>query len=157
MFRLIVMLSALALIIPGIVKAQNRTKGLEGIDIAVEDFDKVPGLELSEKDVESQTLVAIKRNIPKLPVGKQFAAYIYVRITPVTVDGGVAVFVLVDLKRPSHILRENGTDTNIFALGSTWNKGTILVGPSSTIRSRIFETISEHMTQFAADYYRENP
>src|SRR5580704_1237191 len=143
MLRQIAVLSFLALLIAlsPAANAQNRTKGLEGVDIVVESFDKVPDLGFSQKDVESQALVAIKRDLPKLPVGKSFGAYIYVRITAVTIDGGVAVFVGVELKRPSHILRENLTDTNMFVVSSTWDKGTILTGPASTMRARVFEDI----------------
>jgi hypothetical protein len=153
------MLSTLALIVPGIVEAQTQyaTKGLEGVDIVVEAFDKGPELGFSRQDVESQVLVAIKRDLPKLPVGKQFTAYIYVRITAVPIAGGIAAYVEVELRRPMHILRENQTDTNMFSVSSTWDSGAVLSSHTSTIRARIFEEISEDLTQFAAIYYHQNP
>jgi hypothetical protein len=42
-------------------------------------------------------------------------------------------------------------------IATVWEKGAILSGTASNIRSRIFEEISEDLTLFAADYYRENP
>jgi hypothetical protein len=149
----------IALSIPGIVNAQNQdaTKGLEGIDIVIEGFNKDVDLGFSPQDVDSQVLVAIKRDLPKLPVGKRFAAYIYVRITTITITGGYASNVSVELRRLSHISRENQTDTGILVVGAVWQKGAILSGTASTIRSRIFEEINEELTAFAADYYRENP
>jgi hypothetical protein len=149
----------IALNIPGIVNAQNpdATKGLEGIDIVVEGFNKDVDLGFSPQDVDSQVLVAIKRDIPKLPVGKRFGAYIYVRITSITIPGGFASNVSVQLRRLSHIIRENQTDTGILVVATLWEKGSILSGSASTIRSRIFEEINEELTEFAANYYRENP
>jgi hypothetical protein len=158
MLRQLAILSALVVIAPGIINAQNpdATKGLEGIDIVVEHFNKVD-LGFSREDVESQVLVGIKRDLPKLPVGKQYTAYIYVRISGIAINGGFVANVSVQLRRPSRILRENQTDTGIFVIGTVWDKGAILAGPASTIHSQISEEISEGLTEFAANYYRENP
>jgi hypothetical protein len=143
---------------PGIAKAQyeDATTGLEGVDIVIEHFNKDVNFGFTQQDVESQVLVAIKRDLPKLAVGKRFGAYIYVRITPLVINGGFASNVSVQLRRPSHIFRENKTDTGISATATVWDKGAILSGPASTIRAQIFEEISEDLTQFAADYYRDD-
>ena len=112
------MLSALAVIVPGIVKAQTPRKGLKASISLSKRFDNGPDLGFSREDVEPHVLVAIKRDLPKLPVGKRFTAYIYVRLTSVNITGWVASFVEVQLRRPMHILRENYTDTNMLVLGS---------------------------------------
>jgi hypothetical protein len=145
------------------VGAQKHTlTDLTNLDIEVEDlteFDKSMGL--SKDSLRSLILVEVKRNIPRINVEKSTTgAYVYVRITTSEASEyshTAASFVSVQIVRPVKILSDNLDSVVGSVLAPVWEKGAVLVGPTSTMASRIRQDISEKLTEFAAEYYRQNP
>ena len=118
---------------------------------------------LSKKSLESQLLVGLRRDIPKLAVRESARPFLYLQVTvsgETTVVGRERVFaacVSLEMKRPVTILEDVGAGEVTFAMATVWDEGKLLGGPRSSIRQRVKDEIDELLTEFAADYYRQNP
>ena len=118
---------------------------------------------LSRKSLESQVLVGLRRDIPRLAVRESAIPVLYLVVTVLqdrTVgerDLGFSVFVELKMVRPVTILEDVGFGEVTFAQAPVWERGKILGGPRSSIRQQVKDEIDEKLTAFAADYYRQNP
>ena len=132
--------------------------------IAVELLDaaaKTVGL--SRKGLESQMLVGLRRDIPRLAVRDDVIPLLYLNVNmlrTIIVRGkahGFAAFVNLNMFRPVTILEDVGVGEVTFGMATVWDRGGLLVSNSSSIRQQVKESIDEKLTAFAADYYRQNP
>ncbi len=139
-------------------------KSLRQTAIVVEPLDadtKTVGL--SRKSLESQMLVGLRRDIPGLAVRESALPSLYLRVTVsrVTVEGGqefgFSADVMLGMKRPVTILDDVGVGEVTFAMATVWERGVLLFGPRTSIRQQVKDSIDEKLTEFAADYYRQNP
>lgn len=142
-----------------ISKAQaiNPLKGLHRVSIVIENIGKEgQDIHLDKQDLQSQTLVALRRDIPTLKINSESTPYVYVNIVGVKSGGGCAFFVHVGISRPALILDD---DENVVlkALPEVWASGAILTGEPDTMAGRIRQVVSDKITEFAADYYKQNP
>ncbi len=113
-------------------------------------------LGLSKKSLESQILVGLRRDIPRLAIRESSSPYLYLQVTVVRAtyegggEGGFAAFVSLEMKRPVTIL-------GAWTVATVWSDGVLLFGSREYIRQQVKDSIDEKLTEFAADYYRQNP
>ncbi len=118
---------------------------------------------LSEKSLESQMLVGLRRDIPRLAIRKSTIPFLYLVVTVLretSVGGqevGFSAVVMLNMKRPVAILEDVGVGEITIRTATVWYKGQLLVGTRTSIRQQVKDEIDEALTQFAADYYRQNP
>ncbi|MGB8493723.1 MAG: hypothetical protein WCE53_04920 [Candidatus Acidiferrum sp.] len=97
---------------------------------------------MSEETLESQTLVGLKSDLPRLKISKDASPYVYVDIK---------------VNRPVKILREWSNSEVTATVATVWNKGKLLISTKYDMASRVREAISDLTTKLAAAYYRDNP
>jgi hypothetical protein len=88
-------------------RAQTRQplKGLQQVEIAVEEIGKLEtDIGLTKEVLESQALVALRRDIPALKISRGSMPFLYVNVLAAEAGYGVAVHVSVALSRPARIL-----------------------------------------------------
>ena len=118
---------------------------------------------LSKKSLESQMLVGLRRDIPKLAVRESARPYLYLLLTVVrdTIVGGqefgFSVFVNLEMNRPVTILEDVGVGEVALTRATVWRRASLVVGSRRDIRRLVKDGIDEKLTEFAADYYRQNP
>ncbi len=139
-------------------------KSLSQTSILVEDLTadgKTIGL--SKKSLESQMLVGLRRDIPRLAVRENAHPYLYLNVNlgRLTTEGGqvlgFSACVSLQMKRPVWIQEDVGFDEVTFTMATVWEKATHVAGTRRDIRQLVKESIDEALTLFAADYYRQNP
>ncbi len=138
-------------------------KRLRETSILVEPLNAdAKALGLSKKSLESQMLVGLRRDIPRLAIRESALPYLYLNVTVVrerTVGGqefGFSVFVSLEMVRPVTILEDVGDGEVTFALATVWDRGGLLTGSRRGMRQHVKDSIDEKLTEFAADYYRQN-
>ena len=120
-------------------------------------------LGLSKKSLESQMFVGLRRDIPRLAVRESARPFLYLQVTVVrrtTVGGqehGFSAFVNLRMERPVTIQEDVGVDEVTFTMATVWDRGELLSGSRRSIRQLVKDSIDEKLTEFAADYYRQNP
>ncbi len=118
---------------------------------------------LSIKSLESQMLVGLRRDIPKLAVRESGVPFLYLVVTvagETTARGRERAFsacVSLSMMRPVTILEDGGIGEVTFTVATVWDRGELLGGPRRSIRQQVKDSIDEKLTAFAADYYRQNP
>jgi hypothetical protein len=145
---------------PETTKCQQEFKGLQRVEIVVEDLNKVSeSMGLNHESLKDQILVALKRDIAKLKIGEASSSpssWVYLRITSFqTATNWVATCVQVSLRRPARIIGDDGAQ--YLAIVTTWEKETIIHDSIDQMPSRIRDQISEAVTALAAEYYKQNP
>ncbi len=118
---------------------------------------------LSKKSLKSQMLVGLRRDIPRLAVRESAFPTLYLDVTMLrdtTVGGrdlGFSACVNLSMVRRVMILEDEGVGEVTLAVVTVWDKGELLVGNRTSIRQQVKDEIDEALTEFAADYYRQNP
>jgi hypothetical protein len=110
--------------------------------------------------LESQTLVALKRDIPRLQINKTASAIFYVNIIAAegkTASPYVGVCLSIELSRQVKVLGDDGQTEVGRGFATVWDTAYLLGGGKEDMAARIREKLSELITQFAAAYYRQNP
>jgi len=148
---------------PQETKASPLTR-LRQISIVVEDLHadaKTVGL--SVKSLESQMLVGLRRDIPKLVIRENTFPYLYLNVSVGQHSGsggqesGFSAYVMLILLRPVMILEDVGAGQITFTTATVWWKIALLAGSRTSIHRLVKDEINEKLTEFAADYYRQNP
>ena len=118
---------------------------------------------LSKKSLESQMLVGLRRDIPKLAV-REIALptlYLDVGVVRTTTEGGressFSACLNLRMMRPVTIQEDVGVGEVTFTSATVWIKGSLLSGSRTSMRQQVKDEIDEKLTEFAADYYRQNP
>ena len=140
-------------------------KDLNQVAIVIQNLNSgEKSLGISERQLESQVLVGLKRDIPRLVITENASSIISVNVTALrnTTTGGreigYAFFLRLELVRPAIILSDDYQTRIKFADAPVWNRGYLQVGsPVQRITGDIRERIDRFLTDFAADYYRQNP
>ena len=120
-------------------------------------------LGLSVKSLESQMLVGLRRDIPRLAVRESAIPYLYLNLNVMrntTVGGseaGFSVCVSLEMKRIVMIQDDVGDGEVTLAMAVVWHRGSLLGGSRRSIRQQVRDSIDEKLTEFAAEYYRQNP
>ena len=120
-------------------------------------------LGLSIRSLESQMLVGLRRDIPRLAIREGVIPNLYLRVTILqerTVEGrelGFAAFVNLQVTRPATILEDGAIGEVMVAMLTVWESAVLLTGSRRGIRQQVKESVNEKLTAFAADYYRQNP
>lgn len=143
---------------------QNQFNGLQRIDVLVEALGEADeNIGLTRESLRDQILVALKRDIPKLKIVGAFTGigpvtsevHLQIKSFQTLKDSAVATFVALSLKRPALVIGDDGT--KYFVMATVWEKGTLLYATVDQMPSRIRDKISEGMTEFAAEYHKQNP
>jgi hypothetical protein len=136
----------------------QELKDLRQVHITVETINKEEqkSIGLSEEAVESQTLVALKRDMPKLDVNKTAPSSVYVNINTIELTNALVVDLSIKLRRPARVLRDDSSEIGT-TFATVWGRSVLLTGGQQDMASRIREEISEMITELAAAYYGENP
>ena len=119
--------------------------------------------DLSIKSLKSQMLVGLRRDIPKLAVRESARPRLYLLVMVLrdrTVGGrelGFSVCVSLQMWRRVTILEDVGVGEVTSIITTVWSRDGIVTGPRSSIRQQVKDNIAEKLTEFAADYYRQNP
>jgi len=116
---------------------------------------------ITESDLEAQTLVALKRNIPEVTIleGGPFIGITVTVLENKTVRGqslGYAAFVYVDVTRPVMILSDDGNAIPISHAAKVWDKGTLVTGTRNDIAGQVKDVLDLFLIQFSVDYYKQN-
>jgi len=120
-------------------------------------------LGLSKKSLESQLLVGLRRDIPRLAIRESVFPRLHLQVAVLlvtTVGGretGFSAYVALTMKRPITILEDVGLGEVTRTIATVWFRGELLAGPRRSIRQQVKDSIEELLTEFAADYYRQNP
>ena len=108
-------------------------------------------------------LIGLRRDIPSLAIRESALPYLYLEVLVLRetyVGGrerGFSASVMLSMKRPVTILEDVMVGEVTFAMATVWHKVELLTGSREYVRQRVKESIDEKLTQFAADYYRQNP
>lgn len=121
-------------------------------------------LGLSKESLESQMLVGLRRDIPRLAVHESARPYLYLNVTVLratTMEGGefgFSAYVFLMMLRPVTIEEDDvGVGEVTFAMAAVWHTAVLMFGTRSSIRQQVRDNLDEKLTDFAADYYRQNP
>ena len=118
---------------------------------------------LSKENLESQLLVGLRRDIPRLTVRESAVPVLYLQVTALQEtnvggqESGFSVSVLLGMLRPVMIREDVGVGEVTFTMATVWWKTALLVGSRTSMRKQVKDEINEKLTEFAADYYRQNP
>jgi hypothetical protein len=114
---------------------------------------------LTRESLTDVILVALKRDVPKLKIAdspEALASAFDVRITSARIDDyTMSTFVELSILRPVEISGDNGR--KIHAGVPVWSDGKMLAGPTYEMASRILEYLNQCLTEFAAQYHKDNP
>ena len=139
-------------------------KRLRRTSILVQQLDAdAKTIGLSIKSLESQMLVGLRRDIPKLAIRKSAIPYLYLRVTMVritTVEGrefGFSAFVSLGMVRPVMILEDGAVGEVALIRSAVWHAEALMFATRRDVRQLVKDNIDELLTEFAADYYRQNP
>jgi hypothetical protein len=131
-------------------------KDLKQIKVVVEELDSEAGsVGITREALETQTVAALKREMPKVEVKDSAVSYVYVHVIT-SLNGGCAVRVVVQLWRPVMLLKDDG-DPIATTLASVRDRGTTLTGPRKSMGPQVLADISEKIKEMAADYNKANP
>ena len=121
-------------------------------------------LGLSRKSFESQMLVGLRRDIPRLAVRESGPPYLYLRVNVGRLrmergrEVGFSACVSLQMARAVTILEDVGVgDVVTMDFGRVWDRTELVAESPSNIRQLVKDSIDELLTEFAADYYRQNP
>ncbi len=114
--------------------------------------------------LESAVLLGLKRDIPRLEVGKDaipsIAFYVQV-LKDYSVGGrllGCTTHVSLQVYRPVKILTDDVENIAVdLYIAEVWEKATLLSGPCERMHRQVQDKLDDVLTKFAADYYKANP
>jgi hypothetical protein len=132
-------------------------KDLKQIKVVVEELDSEAGsVGITREALETQTVAALKRKMPKVEVKDSAVSYVYVHVITSLNGGWCAVRVVVQLWRPVMLLKDDG-DPIATTLASVRDRGTTLTGPRKSIGAQVLADVTEKIKEMAADYNKANP
>jgi hypothetical protein len=179
-----VLLAATMLLMPVAVKSQTNSKIASTSDVDIEPYDRTvlkdlhnllieiqvgkseAALDVDTSLLSSLVFVAIKRDVPTIKIsnGPRDNAYnqpllgiMYVRVSCVADANISGCYVEVSVERAVKLLSEDGTRyVGDFQHVKVWSKEAMFVGGTCPMHKQIEDSVSDMMTKFAADYYKQN-
>jgi hypothetical protein len=150
---------ALSVLCTGKSNAQHtvdKLKELKQVSVVIEELDeRGKKIGLTDESLNSQALVAVKRDMPRIAVTESAISWLYVRVTVINANASVAASVTVQLHRPVTILTDDGAPLGI-ATATVWDREVVLAGSNGDMSSRVLEEVSRRITELAAAYYKAN-
>jgi len=136
--------------------------GLKSLQICVEDIEGDKNAGIIKSDLEAQTLVTLKRNIPALTI-RETASCIGIFVVVVeaeTVGGqplGYSVMLRLMLLRPVNILADDWKSVvGVARIAGVWERSALVTGTRDSIARQVKDAVDSYLTQFSADYYKQN-
>jgi hypothetical protein len=135
----------------------NNLKNLKQVHIVIEDLgDADEKIGLTVEALKTQTLVAIKRDMPKVVYTISSRSYVYVQVTTLFSNNLYHICLNVQVVRPVIVLTDEnvpiGQDTT-----TVWETTTVLNGPGEGLATRVLADVSRDITMLAAAYFEANP
>jgi hypothetical protein len=126
------------------------------LGITVDDDSKSIGI--SNEFVGNVVLVGIKRDLPRLKLVSGHVSQLLVSIMCLKVDEELAsCHVSIELLRPAFVLTDQSDDIVTRRNVAVWNKQRRMTGDRLQMASSVREFVAQATTEFAAEYYRQNP
>jgi hypothetical protein len=181
-----VLLVATMLLIPAAAESQTNSKIARTADVDIKLYDQAVLKDLHNLDIVIQPLgkseaaldidtnllsslvfVAIKRDVPPIKISNDrprdnaynqpLLGYMYVRVSCVADANISGCHVEVSVTRAAKVLSEDGAGYvgDIQPL-KVWSKEAMFLGGTCPMHKQIEDSISDMMTKFAADYYKQN-
>ena len=156
--RLVFALAVALIVSPHLMAQKEELKELKQVSILVESLDEdALRLGVTTQLIQSQVLVAIKRDMPRVMIKDSGTPYVYVRISTIALNSdNSAVHLIVELDRSVNVLGDDGNKVG-WTAASVWEKSMMMSGHNTGMAARILEHISEFITLLAAEYYKANP
>jgi hypothetical protein len=149
-----------SLICIGQVFAQDTPlKKLSKLNLSYVEMDKyAKSIGITDETIGNQLLVGIKRDLPRVQlVHDQTSSQILISVGCFEAAQGFAVCeTRIELKRPVLIHLDDGTLTEQ-SLASVWTRHQASSAGSAEMAEHVRQFISQSLTEFAADYYKQNP
>jgi len=156
---LLVLLGALLSGKPISAQAPVNLTNLRELTLSVGANEYATSIGLTQETVGNEIFVGIKRDLPRLKLVETAGSsnfLLVVNCIEVT-TGHAACDVRVELRRPADVVAEDGKSIIMRGMASVWGKDHLFSGGSAQISARIHEYLSQMMTEFAGEYYRQNP
>ena len=124
--------------------------------VEMSEYDKSIGI--TDEIIGNQLIVGIKRDLPRVQlVSDQVSSRIMISVGCVEATQGLAVCeIRIELKRPALIHLEDGTLTEQ-SLTTVWTRHRASSAGSAQMAEQVRQFLSQSLTEFAADYYMQNP
>jgi hypothetical protein len=180
-----VLLAATMLLMPVAVKSQTNSKIASTSDVDIEPYDRTvlkdlhnllieiqvgkseAALDVDTSLLSSLVFVAIKRDVPTIKISnghprdnaynQPLLGIMYVRVSCVADANISGCYVEVSVERAVKLLSEDGTRyVGDFQHVKVWSKEAMFVGGTCPMHKQIEDSVSDMMTKFAADYYKQN-
>jgi hypothetical protein len=152
------------------IEVYDRTvlKDLHNLDIVIQPLGKSEAaLDIDANLLSSLVFVAIKRDVPTIKISNDhprdnaynqpLLGYMYVRVSCVSDAKISSCYVEVSVTRAARVLSEDaaGYVGDIQPL-KVWSKEAMFLGGTCPMHKQIEDSVSDTMTKFAADYYKQN-
>jgi hypothetical protein len=180
-----VLLVATMLLMPFAAKSQTNSRIASTSDVDVEPFDRAvlkdlhnlyiqiqggkpeAALDIDTNLISSLVFVAIKRDVPTIKISNDhprgnaynqpLLGFMYVRVSCVADANISGCYVEVSVERAVRLLSEDGTRYNgDIQQVKVWSKEAMFVGGTCPMHKQIEDSVSDMMTKFAEDYYKQN-
>jgi hypothetical protein len=124
--------------------------------VEMTDYGKSIGV--TDEVLGNQLLVGIKRDLPRVQlVHDQTSSQILISVGCIEATQGLAVCEMrIEVKRPVLIHLDDGTLTEQ-SLAAVWMRQQATSAGSAEMAEQVRQFLSRSLTEFAADYYKQNP
>jgi hypothetical protein len=114
-------------------------KELKQVKIVIEELDvDADRAGITRGAIESQTIAALKQDMPKVEVKDSAVSYVYLRVITSFRDNWCAVRVVIQVWRPVMVLRDDGEPVAA-TLANVGERGTTLTGPGRTMGPKVLQ------------------
>ena len=122
------------------------------VRLKIEVHPSSSALGLDKYSLKNHVLVWMRSNLPRLVVNDSAVPFLKTRVLVKEKDDFVYGYLSIQIVRPVTI---KIIDEHVFSV--VWQKGGIAILPSHEARVFVRETLDHLLTQFSADWYRDNP
>ena len=142
--------------VPEGLRAQDgRLAGLNEVGIIIEPLDsKISKLGLTEDDLRNQVFVYLQGKLPRIKVYKNATSSIYIRVTGLIFDKIKSYAMFIEVMVYDNVIIQR---TKKQVVGLLWDSGYLMKGPNNSVANHVREILETRLTEFAADWYRDNP
>jgi hypothetical protein len=143
-------------------------KDLRNLNIVIQAGKPEAKLGIDANLLGSLVFVTIKRDVPSIklsndhPQDNEFnqplLGFMYVEVSCVANVNISGCRLEITVERAVRLLSEDGTRyVGDIQMVKVWSKEAMFVGGACPMHKQIEDSVSEMLTRFAADYYRQNP
>ena len=140
------------------VSSPSGLTGLQKVSITVDLEGSAIGIGLNERSMRNQILVSLKSKLPRLQVSDEigkgiFGVNVYLDTYRIGQRETLYYGAITTSAMRTVVIKETGQSSVAFV----WTETFMIAGPSNKIRNGVREALHELLTQFAAQWYRDNP